>query len=77
MEHFISAGAPPAGVVANLVDAVNCSSIVVVCNAILLVVSSLVVAARITSRTVLTDWRLGWDDCICSLPLRLNYSPID
>ena len=77
MEQVKSAGAPPAGVVSNFVDPVNYSSNLVTCNIVLLVVSVLVVAARIVSRTVLTDWRLGWDDCNSSLLSRLNNSPID
>ena len=77
MEQVKSAGAPPTGVVSNFVDPVNYSLNLVTCNVVLLVVSVLVVAARIVSRTVLTDWRLGWDDCICSLLLRLDNNPID
>ncbi len=72
MEKAISAGAPPAGVVSNFVDPVNYSSNIVTCNVVLPVVSVLVVTARIVSRTVLTGWRLGWDDCNCSLLLFLN-----
>ena len=69
------AGAPPAGIVSDFVNPVNYSANLVACNVVLLVVSSLVVAARIISRTVLTDWRLGWDDCIDSL-LRPYYGPV-
>ena len=57
------AGLPPVGVSSNFVDPVNLGPNLVACNIVLLIVSVLVVAARIVSRTVLTDWRLGWDDC--------------
>ncbi len=56
------AGPPPPGVLSNFVDPVNHGSNLVACNIIMLVISIIVVALRILSRTVLTDWRLGWDD---------------
>lgn len=57
------AGPPPVGTTSNFVDPVNMAPNLIACNIVLLVVSVFVVAARILSRTVLTDWRLGWDDC--------------
>ena len=59
------AGPPPPGVHSNFVNPVNHAPNLIACNVILLVVSTLVVGARILSRTLLTDWRLGWDDCTC------------
>lgn len=58
---------PPPGVHSNFIDPINRAPNLIACNVILLVVSTLVVGARIVSRTLLTDWRLGWDDCMCSL----------
>lgn len=63
------AGPPPPGVVSNFIDPVNYSSDLIICNIVLLVVSTLIVCARIVSRTVLTDWRLGWDDYTIILAL--------
>ena len=57
------AGPPPVGLTTNFVNPVNMAPNLVACNIILLVASVVIVAARIVSRTVLTDWRLGWDDC--------------
>ena len=61
--HIVPAGPAPPGVSSNFIDPVNMAPNLVACNVALLVVSVLIVAARIVSRTVLTDWRLGWDDC--------------
>ena len=57
------AGPPPVGTISNFVDPVNMAPNLIACNIVLLVVALFVVTARILSRTVLTDWRLGWDDC--------------
>lgn len=62
-----AAGPPPPGVHSNFIDPINRAPNLIACNVILLVVSTLVVGARIVSRTLLTDWRLGWDDCMCFL----------
>lgn len=64
---ILPAGPPPPGVHSNFNDPINRAPNLIACNVILLVVSTLVVGARILSRTLLTDWRLGWDDCKCSL----------
>lgn len=56
------AGQPPPGVNSNYIDPTNYAPNLIACNVILLVVSTLIVGARIVSRTLLTDWRLGWDD---------------
>ena len=61
------AGPPPPGVHSNFIDPVDRAPNLIACNVILLVVSTLIVGARIASRTLLTDWRLGWDDCTCSV----------
>ena len=63
---MIPAGPPPPGVRSNFVDPFNRAPNLIACNVILLVVSAFVVAARILSRTLLTEWRLGWDDCMYS-----------
>ena len=60
--HIVPAGPAPPGVMSNFSDPENYSSNLVACNTVLLIVSTLIVGARIVSRTVLTDWRLGWDD---------------
>ena len=57
------AGLPPVGVSSNFADPVNRAPNLIACNIVLLVVSVLIVGARLLSRTILTDWRLGWDDC--------------
>lgn len=63
----LPAGPPPAaGVYPNFIDPWNRAPSLIACNVILLVVSTLVVGARLISRTLLTDWRLGWDDCTYS-----------
>lgn len=62
------AGLPPPGVLSNFIDPVNRAPNLIACNVVLLVFSVLIVGARILSRTILTDWRLGWDDC--KSPLR-------
>ena len=67
--HIIPAGPPPPGVHSNFVDPLNYSSNLVACNVVLLIVSIFIVGARIISRTVLTDWRLGWDDYFMVLAL--------
>lgn len=54
---------PPPGMSSNFVDPVNMAPNLVACNVVLLTVSILIVGARVISRTILTDWRLGWDDC--------------
>ena len=54
---------PPTGHISNFVDPVNHAHVIIACSTILLVIGVLTVAARVVSRTVLTDWRLGWDDC--------------
>ena len=59
----LPAGPPPPGVHSNFIDPENRAPNLIACNVILLVVSTLVVGARLISRTLLTDWRLGWDDC--------------
>lgn len=66
-EQTVPAGPPPAGVTPNFEDAVNKAPNLIACNIILLVVSVIVVGARILSRTVLTTWRLGWDDCMYTI----------
>lgn len=58
----LPAGPPPLGAHSNFIDPVNHAPNLIACNVILLVVSTLIVGARILSRTLLTDWRLGWDD---------------
>ena len=59
------AGPPPTGLNPNFEDPVNMAPNLIACNVVLLVVSIVVVVARIISRTILTEWRLGWDDyCI-------------
>ncbi|KAF6219693.1 hypothetical protein HO133_004162 [Letharia lupina] len=58
----VPAGPPPPGVHSNFIDPINRAPNLIACNVILLVVSTVVVGARIISRTLLTDWRLGWDD---------------
>ena len=63
MDSQIPALAPPPGVTSNFVDPVNHANGLVACNVVLLLVGILIVVARVVSRTVLTDWRLGWDDC--------------
>lgn len=71
------AGSPPPGVHSNFIDPVNHAPNLIACNVILLVVSTLVVGARIVSRTLLTDWRLGWDDCTyCSYNCTLGLTKI-
>ena len=60
----LPAGPPPPGVHSNFIDPENRAPNLIACNVILLVVSTLVVGARLISRTLLTDWRLGWDDCM-------------
>lgn len=55
------AGPAPAGVSSNFIDPTNYAGSLVACNVVLLVVSILIVAARMVSRTMMTDWRLGWD----------------
>ncbi|MCJ1454868.1 hypothetical protein MMC28_005221 [Mycoblastus sanguinarius] len=67
--HIVPAGPAPPGVSSNFIDPVNMAPNLVACNVALLVVSVLIVAARIVSRTVLTDWRLGWDDWTMVLAL--------
>ena len=67
--HVVPAGPATLGVMSNFADPVDYSSNLVTCNIVLLVVSVLIVGARIVSRTVLTDWRLGWDDCTMVLAL--------
>ena len=62
------AGPPPPGINSNYIDPTNYAPNLIACNVILLVVSTLIVGARIVSRTLLTDWRLGWDDCMRSFP---------
>ena len=57
------AGAPPDGVLPNFDDPMNHAGNLIACNVVLLTASVIIVAARIVSRTILTDWRLGWDDC--------------
>lgn len=66
---ILPAGPPPAGVVSNFVDPVNHAPNLIACNIVLLVVSIIVVGLRVLSRTILTDWRLGWDDIIMVLAL--------
>lgn len=61
---IIPAGPPPLGVISNFVDPVDRAPNLIACNVVLLVASIIIVGARILSRTVLTDWRLGWDDCM-------------
>ena len=60
------AGPPPVGTLSNFADPLNMAPNLIACNVVLLIVSVLIVVARILSRTVLTDWRLGWDDCLSS-----------
>ena len=60
-----AAGPPPPGVNSNFNDPIDRAPNLIACNVILLVVSTLIVGARVVSRTLLTDWRLGWDDCTC------------
>ena len=60
--QVVPAGQPPAGVLSNYLNPVNYAPNLIACNIVLLVISVLVVGARLISRTVLTDWRLGWDD---------------
>ena len=59
---IVPAGPPPVGVHSNFNDPVNYAPNLVACNIVLLITSALLVAARVVSRTLLTDWRLGWDD---------------
>ncbi|KAL8896569.1 MAG: hypothetical protein Q9207_007648 [Kuettlingeria erythrocarpa] len=66
---IIPAGPPPLGVISNFVDPVNKAPNLIACNVVLLVASIIIVGARILSRTVLTDWRLGWDDYTIILSL--------
>ena len=61
-----AAGPPEPGVNSNFINPINHAPNLIACNVILLVVSTLIVGARVVSRTLLTDWRLGWDDCTCS-----------
>ena len=63
------AGPPPLGTTSNFNDPVSFGPNLIACNVVLLVVSVLVVGARIISRTLLTDWRLGWDDYTMILAL--------
>ncbi|KAL8644856.1 MAG: hypothetical protein Q9210_007034 [Variospora velana] len=67
--QILPAGPPPAGTVSNFDDPVDNASNLIACNIILLVVSIIVVGARILSRTVFTTWRLGWDDYTIILAL--------
>ena len=60
--QLVPAGPPPPGVLSNFVDPVDNGPDLIACNVVLLIVSIFVVIARMVSRTVLTDWRLGWDD---------------
>ena len=61
---LMPAGPPPPGARSNFVNpAVDGAPNLIACNVILLFVSTLVMGARIASRTLLTDWRMGWDDC--------------
>lgn len=60
--HIVPAGQPPPDVYSNFVDPVNNAPNLVACNIVLLIISTFLVAARLISRTYLTDWRLGWDD---------------
>ena len=71
MDSQTPAFPPPTGVVSNFVDPVSHANGLIACNVFLLVVGFLIVAARVVARTVLTDWRLGWDDCKYS-SLRLS-----
>ena len=57
------AGPPPDGVISNFDDPMSHAGNLIACNVVLLTASVIIVAARIVSRTILTDWRLGWDDC--------------
>ncbi|KAL8756858.1 MAG: hypothetical protein Q9184_004372 [Pyrenodesmia sp. 2 TL-2023] len=59
---IIPAGPPPVGITSNFDDPVNKAGNLIACNVILLVASIIIVGARVLSRTVLTTWRLGWDD---------------
>ena len=68
-----AAGPPPPGVNSNFIDPINLAPNLIACNAILLFVSTLIVSARVVSRTLLTDWRLGWDDCTC--PFTVYFLP--
>lgn len=78
MEHpqvITPAGPAPAGVSSNFIDPTNYAGNLVACNVVLLIVSILIVTARMLSRTVLTDWRLGWDGMF-SLPASAVYRVI-
>lgn len=66
-DEILPAGSPPVGMSSNFIDPINRAPNLIACNIVLLVFSVLIVVARILSRTILTDWRLGWDDC--ALPL--------
>ena len=60
----LAAGPPPAGIISNFENpSADYSSQIIACNVILLVIGILFVSARVVSRTLLTEWRLGWDDC--------------
>ena len=59
---LVPAGPPPVGVLSDFIKPVNYAPNLIACNIVLLIISTFVVGARIASRTVLTDWRLGWDD---------------
>lgn len=63
------AGPPPAGVLSNFDDPVSYAPNLIACNVVLLTVSIIVVGLRVLSRTVLTDWRLGWDDILMIVAL--------
>jgi len=67
-ETIQPAGLPPAGTISNFADPINLAPNLIVCNIVLCVASAIIIGARIVSRTILTEWRLGWDDCThCSL----------
>ena len=63
-EQILPAGPPPVGISSNFFDPVDRAPNLIACNIVLLIFSVIIVGARILSRTVLTDWRLGWDDCM-------------
>ena len=54
---------PPPGIVSNFLNPDDLGPHLVSCTITLTVIGCLLVTARIVSRTVLTSWRLGWDDC--------------
>ena len=71
----LPAGPAPPGVQSNFIDPESRAPNLIACNVILLIVSTLVVGARLVSRTLLTDWRLGWDDCTFFIPFFVKRGP--